>query len=71
MMRCVGSLVAFQTTEAVVLGSNPATLTVGKTLEDRQSHCVYCKISGQVAKPPPEAKKGSESVTVPYLLFLQ
>ena len=33
--RCGGSLVALQTTEAVVPGSNPASLTV-KNSEDRQ-----------------------------------
>ena len=25
--------------------------------DDRQGHCVYCKIPGQNGKPPPEAKK--------------
>ena len=54
--RCGGSSVALQTTEAVVPGSNPASLTVENS-EDRQSHCVYCKISGQRGRPPPEAKK--------------
>ena len=53
---CGGSLAALQTTEAVVPGSNPASLTVNNS-EDRQSHCVYCKISGQRVKPPPETKK--------------
>ena len=51
-----GSLAALQNTEALVTGSNPASLTV-KNSEDRQSHCVYCKISGQRGKPPPGAKK--------------
>ena len=45
-----------QTTEAVVLGSNPPSLTLENS-EDRQNHCVYCKISGQRGRPPPEAKK--------------
>ena len=36
-----GSLVALQTTKAVVPGSNPASLIV-KNSEDRQSHCVVC-----------------------------
>ena len=40
----------------VVPGSNPASLTVENS-EDRQSHCVYCKISGQRGRPLPEAKK--------------
>ena len=53
--RCGGSLVALQTTEAVVPGSNPASLTAENS-EDRQSHCVYCRISGQRGRPPPEAK---------------
>ena len=44
-----------QTTEAVVPSSNPASLTL-ENYEDRQSLCVYCKISGQRGKPPPEAK---------------
>ena len=57
--RCGGSLVALQTTEAVVPGSNPASLTVENS-EDRQSHCVYCKISGQSGRPPPKAKKKIE-----------
>ena len=56
--RCGGSLVALQTTEAAVPGSNSASLTVENS-EDRQSHCVlvYCKISGQRGRPPPRAKK--------------
>ena len=37
-------LVALKTTEAVVMGSNPATLTVEKLYEDRKSHCVYYRI---------------------------
>ena len=54
--RCGGSLAALQTTEAVVPVSNPASLKV-KNSEDRQSHSVYCKISGQRGKPPPKTKK--------------
>ena len=38
--RCGGSLVAFQTTKAVISGSNPASLTLENS-EDRQSHCVH------------------------------
>ena len=53
---CDGSLVALQTTEAVVPGSNPASLTLENS-EDRQSHCVYCKISMQKGKPLLEARK--------------
>ena len=53
--KCGVSLVMIQTTEAVVPSSNPASLTL-ENYEDRQSHCVYCKISGQRGKPPPEAK---------------
>ena len=49
-------MAALQTTEAVVLGANPASLTV-KNSEDRQGHCVYCKFSGQRELPPSEAKK--------------
>ena len=52
-------MVALQTSEAVVPGSNPASLTVENS-EDRQSHCAYCKISGQIERPPPEAKKEEE-----------
>ena len=52
-------MAALQTTEAVVLGANPASLTV-KNSEDRQGHSVYCKISGQRGKPPPEAKKNEK-----------
>ena len=54
--RCGGSLVALQTTEAMVPGSNPASLRVENS-EARQSHCVHCKILGQRGRPPPEAKK--------------
>ena len=39
--RCGGQLVALQTTEAVVPGSNPASLTV-KYPEDRHGHCAMC-----------------------------
>ena len=39
-----GSLKVFQPTEAVVPGSNPASPTV-KHSEDRQSQCVYHRIS--------------------------
>ena len=42
--------------KGVVPGSNPASLTVENSKE-RQSHCVYCKISGQRGRPHPEAKK--------------
>ena len=42
-----------QTTKAVVPGSNTVSLTV----EDRQSHYLYCKVSGQRGKSPPEVKK--------------
>ena len=45
-----------QTAEAVVPGSNLASLTV-KNSEDSESHCVYYKISGQRGKPPPGEKK--------------
>ena len=44
LRRCSGSMVAFQTTEPVIPGSNPASM---ENSEDRQSHCVYSKISGQ------------------------
>ena len=47
-------MAALQTTEAVVPGSNPASLTV-KNSEDRQIHCVYCKISG--AEGPKKIEK--------------
>ena len=43
-------MVAFQTTEPVVSGSNPASM---ENSEDRQSHCVYSKISGQRGTPSP------------------
>ena len=46
LRRCGGSLVALQTTEAVVPGSNPASLTVENS-EDRQSHCAFCKIEAK------------------------
>ena len=49
-------MVALQTTEAVVPGSNPSSLTVENS-EDRQSHCVYCKISGQRERPTIKPKK--------------
>ena len=49
-------MVALQTTEAVVPGSDLASLTV-EISEYRQSHCVYCKILGQRGRPPPETKK--------------
>ena len=50
VIRCV-----LQTTETVVPGSYPASLTL-KNSEDRQSHCVYCKISGKRGRPTPEAQ---------------
>ena len=49
-------LVVLQTTEAVVPGSNPASLRVENS-EDRQSHCAYCKILGQRERPPLRQKK--------------
>ena len=61
--RCGGSLAALQNTEAVVPGSNPASLTLSNS-EDRQSHCVFCKISGQKGKPPPAAKKEKEKMDI-------
>ena len=39
-------MVALQTTEAVVPGSNPASLTVENS-ENRQSHCVYCTVKSR------------------------
>ena len=39
--RCGGSMIALQTAEAVILGSNPASLTVENS-ECRQSHNAYC-----------------------------
>ena len=58
--RCGGSLVAFQTTKAVILGSNPASLTLENS-EDRQSHCVHTgytvKSLGKEGDLPSEAKK--------------
>ena len=49
-------MAALQTTEAVVPGSNPASLTV-KNSEDRQSHCVYCKSRGREGDLPLRQKK--------------
>ena len=43
---CGGSLVALQTSEAVVPGSNPASLTVENS-EDRQSHCVQYTVKSR------------------------
>ena len=54
--RCGGSLVALQTIETVVSGSDPVSLTV-KNSEDRQSHHLYCKMAGQREKPTLEAEK--------------
>ena len=53
--RCGGSLLALQTPEAVVPGSNRH---LPQWAEDRQSHCVYCtaKSLGR-EKPPSESKK--------------
>ena len=50
-------MVALQTTEAVVPGSNPASLTLKNSRGQAESLCVYCKISGQRGKPPLEVKK--------------
>ena len=55
------SVAALQTTEATDPGSNTAPITVNNS-EDRQSHCVYCKISGQRGKLPPAAKKRKEQL---------
>ena len=49
-------MAALLTTEAVVPGLNPASLTV-EISEDRQSHCVYCKISGKEGDLPLGPKK--------------
>ena len=49
-------MTALPTTEAVVPEWNPVSVTAENS-EERQSHCVYCKISGNRGKPPPEAKK--------------
>ena len=38
-------------------GSGPGFESGMENSEDRQSHCVYCKISGQRGKPLLEAKK--------------
>ena len=59
MCRCGSSLVVLQTTEAVVPGSNLASLRVENS-EDRQSHCVYCTILGQIGRPPLGAQKKVE-----------
>ena len=64
--RCGSSLVAHQTTEAVVPGSYPVSLTVENSA-DRQSHCVYCNISGYGGKSPPEAKKRKKEKEVKKL----
>ena len=61
-------MVALQTTEAVVPGSYPASFTVENS-EDRQSHCVYCKISGQRGTPPPEANKRKKKKKRIYICF--
>ena len=66
--RCGGSSVALQTTEAVVPGSNPASLKA-ENFEDRQSHCVYCKISGARGRPPPEAKKKKKNPDALFIYF--
>ena len=56
MWRCDGSLVALQTIETVVSGSDPVSLTV-KNSEDRQSHHLYCKMAGQRENLPLRQKK--------------
>ena len=61
--RCGDSLAALQTTEAVVPGSNPASLTE-KNSEDRQSHCVYCKVSGQKGKSPLRPKNERKKIVI-------
>ena len=62
-------MAVLETTEAVVPGSNLASLTV-KISED--SHCVYCKISGQKGKPFPEVKKkkGKNITPTPHQALL-
>ena len=65
-------MVALQTTEAVVPGSNPASLTVENS-EDRQSHCVYCKISGREGDLPLRPKKRFKKkiyIYWPYLALM-
>ena len=47
--RCGGSLVVLQNTEALVPGSNPASLTVINS-EERQNHSVYTE---QILKTAP------------------
>ena len=53
----MSSLAALQTTEAVVSGSNPTSLTVEKTLRTGRVTVYTVKISGQKGKPPPGANK--------------
>ena len=53
----------------VVPGSNPASLTVENS-EDRQSHCIYCEISGQRGRPPPKAKKDRKNKLYPVAFML-
>ena len=61
-------MAALQTTEAVVPGSNPASLTV-KNSEDRQSHCVYCKSRGREGDLPLRPKKEREKKISLLLVF--
>ena len=56
VMAHSGGVVALQTAKAVVLVLI-WHFSQWKNSEDRQIHCVYCKISGQRGKPPLEANK--------------
>ena len=56
-----------ETAEAVVPGSNPASITVRKKiLRIGRSLCIqYCSTSGKRRKPPPEAKEEEGKIGCP------
>ena len=60
--RCGSSLVAHQTTEAVVPGSYPVSLTVENSA-DRQSHCVVYTVKSLGREGNLKRKKSQEPVS--------
>ena len=60
-------MVALQTTDAVVLRSNPTSLTVENS-EDRQGHCKYCQFSrySEVETPKKTKKEKTNDVAVQW-----
>ena len=65
--RCGGSFVALHTTETVVPGSNPASLTVGKTLRTGRVTVYTVKSLGRKRNLPLRPKKILEYTELVYI----